>query len=112
MKLFKQHISARRFLTARQIRKFTLSVFRLLLATLFIVLFLTAPLVNAKSTPTIKLSQSAEQVWQRQQVLITLTVITDDPFARLEFDSFSHEGFSINPFELQRLSQINKQRLP
>lgn len=103
MKLFEQHISARWFFTARQSRKSALGLPKLLLATLLIAIFFTAPLVNAKSTPTIKLSQSAEQVWQRQQVLITLTVITDDPFARLEVDSFSQEGFSITPFELQRI---------
>jgi hypothetical protein len=66
--------------------------------------------VHAQNTPVIKLSQSAQQVWQRQQVLITLEVITDDPFARLEVDSFKQQGFSIIPFDLQRV-ESNKQTI-
>jgi len=69
---------------------------------LFISLLLTAAQAKAKSAPIIKLSQSAEQVWQRQQVLITLTVKTDDPFSRLEVEPFKQQGFSIVSFGLQR----------
>ena len=69
---------------------------------------LSTSIAHAQKSPTIKLSQSAQQVWQRQQVLITLEVITDDPFSRLEVDSFKQQGFSIIPFDLQRV-EANKQ---
>ncbi len=68
---------------------------------------LSTSIALAKNKPTIKLSQSAQQVWQRQQVLITLEVVSDDPFARLEVEPFKQQGFSIIPFDLQRVESNN-----
>ena len=69
---------------------------------------LSTSIVHAKQKITVSLTQSAQQVWQRQQVLITLKVQTDDPFSRLEVDDFSKQGFSITPFEQQR-TELNQQ---
>jgi len=74
------------------------------------ILFLSVLSANAKDLPTIELSQSAQQVWQRQQVLITLVVKSTDPFARLETEPFKQKGFSIIPFDLQRV-ESSKQTL-
>ncbi|HIO96624.1 MAG TPA: hypothetical protein EYG71_01695 [Leucothrix sp.] len=85
---------------------------RMLKTTLFLLLvfqsIFSSAILYAKQKITVDLSQSDQQVWQRQQVLITLTVQTDDPFSRLEVDDFSEKGFSIIPFELQR-TESNQQ---
>ncbi len=64
---------------------------------------LSSSIVSAEKPISVKLSQSSQQVWQRQQVLITLEVVTDDPFSRLEVDIFSQNGFSVTAFDLQRI---------
>ena len=68
-------------------------------------LLLSANAVNAKEKIKIKLKQSAQHVWQREQVLLTLEIKTDDPFSRLEVQNFQQKGFSIIPFKQQRLEK-------
>lgn len=74
---------------------------------ILLLLFLSSATVSAKEKPQVTLEQSAQSVWQRQQVLITLTVKTDDPFSRLEIDDFHQKGFVISPFEQQRIEKDN-----
>ncbi len=45
------------------------------------------PLLTAKT--------SVQQAWQRQQVIVSMDVQTDDPFARLQVDNFKQQGLSI-----------------
>ncbi len=66
-------------------------------------LLLMSSFTNAKEKPQISLTQSQESVWQRQQVIITLEVKTDDPFSRLEIDSFQEKGLTIVPYKQQRI---------
>ena len=66
-------------------------------------LFFSIPVAQAKTPIEINLKQSAQEVWQRQQLIISLEVITDDPFSRLDFEDFSQKGFSIIPFKQQRV---------
>jgi len=68
-----------------------------------LILLLFSFSAQAKERPQLTLTQSAETVWQRQQVLITLEVKTDDPFSRLEVDLFEQKGLSIVPYEQQRI---------
>lgn len=70
--------------------------------TIVLLTFFLSNFVSAQEMPIVTLKQSAQQVWQRQQVLITLEVNTNDPFSRLEIDDFQQKGFSIIPYELQR----------
>lgn len=71
------------------------------LITLFLLL-LTFSCTSAKEKPHVTLTQSADQVWQRQQTLITLTVKTDDPFSRLEIEPFQQKGLNIIPYKQKR----------
>ena len=45
----------------------------------------------------VNLSLSKETVWQREQVIVTLEVITNDTFARLDSDEFEQNGLTIIP---------------
>lgn len=58
---------------------------------------------SAAEKPLVSISQSAQEIWQRQQVFITLIVRTNDSFARLEVDDFKQQGFSIIPSEFKRI---------
>ncbi len=60
--------------------------------------------VHAKTSPDISLTQSAQTVWQREQLLVSLSVKTDDPFARLEIGDFKQTGFHILPYDQQRIT--------
>ena len=68
-------------------------------------------ITQAKEIPLLKIKQSAQQIWQRQQLIITLELITKDPFARLEADDFQQKGWDISAFPLQRIEQKTKTRL-
>ncbi len=59
--------------------------------------------------PTIKLS--VENVWQRQQLIISVTVETDDPFAKLRIDDFKQEGLVIIPLTKETI-EINRNGMP
>jgi len=48
---------------------------------------------NAELKPAVKLS--ADHVWQREQVIVRVGPKTNDPFARLEVDTFTQHGLSI-----------------
>ena len=48
---------------------------------------------NFKPAPVISLSQS--EVWQRQQVILTLAIPTPDEFARLEVEEFDLSNFEV-----------------
>jgi len=74
-------------------------------------LFLLSNATYAKAPIEVTLKQSAQEVWQREQLLITLNVITDDPFSRLDIEDFIKKGFSIIPFKQQRIEQKNKSQL-
>ena len=81
---------------------------------LFLLLFGLSLQANARtrqSKPEVSLKQSAQHVWQRQQVLITLEVLTDDPFSRLEVEEFQQKGFSIRAFPLKRVEAKTTTRL-
>ena len=67
--------------------------------------------VFAKEAPAIHLTQSAKAVWQREQVMVTIDVLTDDPFARLEFPPFKQNGIDIIPFEQTRREEGKQTRL-
>ena len=59
--------------------------------------------------PLIKLS--TDKIWQRQQVLLRYELKTDDPFARLEVEPFKQAGFTIIPYDLERVEGKNSTRL-
>ena len=73
--------------------------FSLLIFCFFILLSASA---YTKTHPETELKQSATDVWQREQFIVTLTVNTDDPFARLQMDEFKHPGFTILPLDQKR----------
>ena len=58
--------------------------------------------------PEINLSLSKETVWQREQVILTLRVTTDDLLARLDRQEFEQNGLTIIPFKLKENEQNNK----
>jgi len=68
---------------------------------LFFFLLFTA-CAYTQTLPETVVNQSAADVWQREQFIITLTVNTDDPFARLQMDDFKHRGFTILPLDQKR----------
>lgn len=62
-----------------------------------LVFTLISPPIWAESALFFTLDLSDETVWQREPVIVTLKVRTDDPFARLEVAEFKQLGFSIIP---------------
>ncbi len=52
--------------------------------------------------PEINLSLSKERVWQREQAIVTLEVVSNDKLSRLEADEYRQTGFTIVPFELEK----------
>ncbi len=62
---------------------------------------------------TISLSSrhTKNTLWQREQLLVTLEVKTDDPFSRLDVDDFKQAGFSIISYPLERLEGKHITRL-
>lgn len=80
-------------------------------ALLAIILFLVHGSVMAKEQLEVRLTQSAQKVWQRQQLLITLEVTTNDPFSRLEIGGFNPQGFEVISYQQQRIEAENKIRL-
>jgi len=83
----------------------------ILLFLLLCCLSLQANARTKQSKPEVSLKQSAQHVWQRQQALITLEVLTDDPFSRLEVEEFQQKGFSIRAFPLKRVEAKTTTRL-
>ena len=65
----------------------------------------------AKTKPDVSLTQTDNAVWQRQQLVITLTVSTDDPFSRLLVDDFKQAGFTIIPTQQERQETASGTRL-
>ena len=61
-------------------------------------------------TPQVNVTLSANQVWQRQQVILTLEVKTQDPFARLESGLFKQESFSITPLSTSEKKDDSKDK--
>lgn len=63
-------------------------------------LILTIPAQAKDSvTPEIQLSLSKSTVWQREQVIVTLEVISDDGLSRLDSQPFEQDGFTVIEFE-------------
>ena len=56
----------------------------------------------------IKISLSKEKVWQREQVTISLTIITKDTLARLASDDFEQNGFSIITLDQEGVEKEGK----
>jgi len=56
---------------------------------------------NVQQQPEINLSLSKQSVWQRQQVIVTLTVTTKDLLARLDSQEFAQNGLTIIPTDLK-----------
>jgi len=80
----------------------------------FLVFFIylqTTQLANAEEKPSIQLTQSTQEIWQRQQLLVTLIVETKDPFARLDADNFQQQGMSIIAYPLKKIEGKNKTQL-
>jgi len=64
---------------------------------------------NFKPVPIISLSQS--EVWQRQQIILTLAIPTPDEFARLEVEELDLSNFEVIalPFERSEITGIKNQ---
>lgn len=78
----------------------------------FILLVLTAPYsVTLAKTPEIELNLSKSNVWQREQVIATLVVISKDKLARLEAEDFEQDGFTIIPLDKSREEKNNEVRI-
>ena len=80
------------------------NLFRILFSLL--IFFISHSLIAVE--PQVHLKLSKNNVWQRQQVLISLDVVTDDPFARLDSQEFALKGFTVIPFKQQRTTVKNE----
>ena len=69
------------------------------------VFLLVASVWGETPEPTVTLF--AEEVWQRQQLIMTVAVETKDPFAKLRIDAFKQEGLEIVPLAKEKV-EINK----
>ncbi len=67
---------------------------------------LYSPITLMASDPVLKANTSVAQAWQRQQVIVTIDVQTNDPFARLQVDSFKQQGLSIETLPVPLTTQI------
>lgn len=65
----------------------------------------------AKEKPTVVVRQSSQQIWQRQQLLLTLQVNTDDTFSRLEADDFTMKGWHVIPFPMKSVEGQDETQL-
>ena len=65
----------------------------------------------ATEAPQLVIKKSSLDVWQRQQILITIQAETIDSFARLEAEDFQQKGFSIIAYPFERNERDNKTQL-
>lgn len=71
----------------------------------FLFLFATGLIFHTNTfanKPEVELSLSKSTVWQREQVIATLTVKSKDTLSRIEAEEFEQEGFFILPAEIER----------
>ena len=59
--------------------------------------------------PMVNISLSKDTVWQREQVIITLEVISDDELSRLDSQPFEQDGFTIIEFKQSAKEHVIKQ---
>ena len=65
---------------------------------LYLGLMILMPIEARADIPVVVSEISSNQAWQRQQIIISVKVQTDDPFARLQVDDFKQKNFSVQPF--------------
>ena len=98
---------------SRSVRKTgTVHITTLLGQLITLLLITTSAWANNKTpqVPQVKVTLSSNQVWQRQQVILTIEIKTQDPFARLESGPFQQEGFSITPLSITNNSKKKKEQ--
>jgi hypothetical protein len=81
-------------------------------STLLIIFFLSIFALPLFATqPQVNLSLSKDRVWQREQVIVTLEVDSDDRLSRLDAEDFEQDGFSIVPLDLKIVKNNNSVKL-
>lgn len=70
---------------------------RLFLSLILLIFSLPIYSASIQNDLNIKLSFSKNKVWQREQVIIKLEVVSKDKLARLDSDNFELEGFTVVP---------------